>query len=73
MNQPMMAAPISEDSWLNEPRFAAFVSAYHYASVKTRAIPALSQIAPEDAYYVWLFIQRGMERHREQNGQADHS
>jgi hypothetical protein len=69
----MMAQPIGENSWLQQARFEQFRSAYAYASVKTRAIPALSVIAPEDAYFVWLFIQRGMERNREPNGEEDHS
>jgi hypothetical protein len=43
---------IQPESWLNEPRFAWFVNAYHYASCQTRSIPALSQCSPEDLYFV---------------------
>jgi hypothetical protein len=59
---------ISDDSWLREDRFEDFRWAYGYASTQTHAISGLSKITPEEAYYVWASIERGMgerigERH----------
>lgn len=56
-----MARPIRADSWLNEDRFREFRAAYTYAAAKTLAIPGLSKIDPEEAFYVWRIIQRGVE------------
>lgn len=56
-----MARGIRPDSWLHEDRFTAFRHAYSYASAKTHAIPGLSKISAEEAYYVWRIIQHGFE------------
>lgn len=68
MVEPLMARPISQDSWLQDPTYSSFRTACAYASLKTRAIPGLAVIEPEDAYYVWLFIQRGMSRQEQDQG-----
>lgn len=57
-----MAQGIREDSWLKEARFDAFRAGYEYAAAKTQAMPGLTKITAEEAYYVWSLIQRGIER-----------
>jgi hypothetical protein len=69
----MTATPIAPGSWLHEDRFATFRAAYAYASARTQAIPGLSKLTPEDAWYVWHFLQRGhlrMDRTAEDRGRA---
>lgn len=56
-----MARGIRPNSWLHEDRFTAFRHAYSYAAAKTHAIPGLSKISAEEAYYVWRIIQHGFE------------
>ena len=64
-----MAPRIGADSWLQQDRFAAFREAYAYAANTTNAIPGLSRIDPEDAYYIWSSIQHGHERlHYDERG-----
>jgi hypothetical protein len=45
------ASQISEDSWLNEPKYEWFREVYQYASFQTRAIPALHGSTPEEMYF----------------------
>jgi hypothetical protein len=66
-----MAPTISEDSWLNEDRFEAFRAGYAYAARSTNAIFGLAKLDPEEAYYVWSLIQRGIEKHRGEPHQED--
>lgn len=63
----LLAPQIEASSWLQEERFAAFRSAYAYASAKSVSVLGLSKLKPEDAYFVWLMLQRGMDR---QDGQG---
>jgi hypothetical protein len=59
------AQGIREDSWLNDDTisedFAAFREGYAYARNMTHAIPGLSKISAEEAYYVWWGINHGIE------------
>lgn len=57
-----MAPRIDAESWLWEERFEAFREAYGYASSQTRAIPALAKLSPEEAYWLWFSLDRGMSR-----------
>ena len=54
------APRISENSWLNCSEYSKFVTAYKYASTQTRAIEGLSQITPEQTYFIYEAIKRGM-------------
>ena len=58
----LMAPQIGPKSWLQEERFARFREAYAYASHRSNAVPGLSRVSPEDAYYIWLYLDRGMRR-----------
>ena len=55
------AQKISEKSWLNDPEYANFVAGYEYASTQTRAIHSLSKITPEEAYFIYEAIKRGID------------
>lgn len=61
--QIYIAPGIKEDSWLNrgDEEFEEFKKGYAYASAQTMAIPGLSKLSPEDLYYVWSAIKRGIE------------
>jgi hypothetical protein len=63
----VMARGIAPDSWLNEERFAEFRAGYSYASGQTRAITALSETSPEDLFFAWSAINRGIDWHRREN------
>jgi hypothetical protein len=65
----LAAPPIREGSFLQDAQHADFRRAYEYASWKQRAIEGLAKLTPEDAYFVWRIIQRGMER--QNDGQTD--
>jgi hypothetical protein len=65
------ARGIREDSWLHEERFAEFRRAYSYAAAKTHAIPGLSKISAEEAYYVWRIIQHGHEFNQRMDASDD--
>ena len=54
------APKISDKSWLNDPEYANFVAGYEYASTQTRAIHGLSKITPEEAYFIYEAIKRGI-------------
>lgn len=56
-----IAPDIEPDSWLMQDKYTKFRTAYQYAAGKAWARPALSRINPEQAYFVWLFIQEGIE------------
>lgn len=56
---------ISDDSWLHEPRFKDVLAALRHAGTKTRAIPALSKIDPEEAAHLFLAMYRGWLKARE--------
>ena len=57
----IISAPrISKNSWLNEPEYANFVAGYEYAGTQTRAIHGLSKISPEEAYFIYEAIKRGV-------------
>lgn len=51
----------SENSWLNEPTYEEFMRGFNYATTQTRAISALSKCSPEEIYFVWASINRGIE------------
>lgn len=51
---------ISKDSWLNSPEYSSFVAGYEYAATQTRAIPGLSKISPEEAYFIYEAIKHGI-------------
>lgn len=59
---PVIRAPkISKDSWLNDPEYASFVAGYEYATTQTRAIHGLSKVSPEEAYFIYETIKRGID------------
>lgn len=58
-----LAQGIRAGSWLRESRFDSFRAGYEYASAKTQALPGLTKITAEEAYYVHALIQRGIEQH----------
>jgi hypothetical protein len=59
---PMYFAPkISEKSWLNDSEYDNFVAGYEYASTQTHAIHGLSKITPEEAYFIFEAIKRGID------------
>jgi hypothetical protein len=60
----VMARSIEPTSWLNDERFAEFRAGYSYAAGQTRAITALSETSPEDLYFAWVAINRGIEWYR---------
>lgn len=47
-----MARGIGASSWLHDQQFQWFRDAYAYASTQTQAIPGLSDVSPEDLYYI---------------------
>jgi len=55
------ASIISKKSWLNDPEYSSFVAGYEYASTQTRAIHGLSKITPEEAYFIFEAIWRGID------------
>lgn len=55
------AQGIRDDSWLQEDRFADFRTGYNYASGKMNAIPGLSKVTAEEAYYIYTMIRRGID------------
>jgi hypothetical protein len=61
----MIASSIRDDSWINDPKYAAFKNAWLYASSQTRAIPAMSKITPEEAYFLFDALKRGKEMYRD--------
>lgn len=59
---PIMLAPsIAEDSWLKDAEYESFRNAYGYASTQSRAIIGLSKVTPEDAYFIYEAIERGLK------------
>ncbi len=58
---PLLAPQIKSDSFLRDKEYIDFVWAYEYASTQTRAIIGLSKLTPEDAYFVFKAIERGIE------------
>lgn len=59
--QLITAPQISKDSWLNDSEYANFVAGYEYAMTQTRAIQGLSKVAPEQAYFIYEAIKRGID------------
>ena len=57
----LAAAQINKKSWLNDEEYKSFIAGYEYASTQTRAIKGLSKISPEEAYFVYEAIKRGVE------------
>lgn len=58
----MFYAPqIKPESWLNDPEYVDFVKGYEYAATQTRAITVLAKISPEDAYFIYYAIKRGID------------
>lgn len=59
-----MAPGIKEDSWLNrgDEEFEEFKKGYAYASTQTMAIYGLAKVTPEELYYIWSAMKRGIER-----------
>lgn len=68
-----MARGVKSDSWVaTDPRseIREFFAGYQYAATQTMAIKALSQVSPEDLYYLWKALERGVGKYRteQQNG-----
>src|ERR1035437_7052067 len=60
MIQVQIAQGVKTTSWLyDNESYEWFVQGYEYASGQTRAIPALSQVSPEDLYFAVTAIMRG--------------
>lgn len=58
----MSAPTIPSGSWLNDEQYAEFREAYEYARNRPQASGALSKLTPQEAYYVWQYLQRGYVR-----------
>jgi hypothetical protein len=57
---PIYRAPAIEDnSWLADPKYDNFHTAYSYASSQAAAIPALAKITPEELYNVTYALNKG--------------
>lgn len=62
--QVLRAPQIAADSWLQESSYATFRRGYDYASGQSRAIEGLAALTPEQTYFVWQAIDRGIKRWR---------
>jgi len=54
----VMAREVKADSWVRD--YPWFIKAHSYASCKTNAIYGLAVIRPDDLFYVFTFMLRGL-------------
>jgi hypothetical protein len=61
----LIAAQVSDSSWLHEARFERLLFALRYAARKTNAIPALAKVTAEEAASLFTIMRRGWEMFEE--------